>query len=168
MLILKVIGGFGGGWPPARWSSAAVRGEYLVGQFVDWLERGRHGGYKTPRGGLFEWVSCPNYFGVGETLEWLGWALMTWSRAGFGFFGILVLIWYPGWGQIVCGIWRSLERIIQRIGKLLFQLYIEIVYFKFELIQQCILFCTILMIEWINWKSAVYQDMHFQALNNLP
>lgn len=42
------------------------------------------GGYTIPKGGLFELVSCPNYFG--EILEWLGWALMTWSWAGFGFF----------------------------------------------------------------------------------
>ncbi|KAK3226215.1 hypothetical protein Dsin_006077 [Dipteronia sinensis] len=42
------------------------------------------GGYKVPRGGWFELVSCPNYFG--EILEWFGWALMTWSWVGFGFF----------------------------------------------------------------------------------
>lgn len=41
-------------------------------------------GYRVPRGGLFEFVSCPNYFG--EIVEWLGWAVMTWSWAGFGFF----------------------------------------------------------------------------------
>ena len=39
--------------------------------------------YKIPRGGLFEWVSCPNYFG--EILEWLGWAIATWSLAGLSF-----------------------------------------------------------------------------------
>lgn len=40
-------------------------------------------GYKLPRGGLYERVSCPNY--LGELLEWTGWALATWSLAGLSF-----------------------------------------------------------------------------------
>jgi steroid 5-alpha-reductase/3-oxo-5-alpha-steroid 4-dehydrogenase 1 len=40
-------------------------------------------GYKIPRGGLYERISCPNYFG--ELLEWCGWALATWSLAGLAF-----------------------------------------------------------------------------------
>lgn len=40
-------------------------------------------GYKIPRGGLFEIVSCPNY--LGEIIEWCGWALCTWSLPGLGF-----------------------------------------------------------------------------------
>ncbi len=40
-------------------------------------------GYKIPRGGLFRWVSSPNYFG--EILEWTGWAVATWSLAGLTF-----------------------------------------------------------------------------------
>ncbi len=37
-------------------------------------------GYKIPCGGLYRWVSCPNYFG--EILEWTGWAIATWSLPG--------------------------------------------------------------------------------------
>lgn len=40
--------------------------------------------YEIPQGGLYKYVSCPNY--LGELLEWLGWAIMTWSLAGLGFF----------------------------------------------------------------------------------
>lgn len=40
-------------------------------------------GYKIPKGGLFERVSCPNY--LGEMVEWTGWAIATWSLAGATF-----------------------------------------------------------------------------------
>jgi steroid 5-alpha-reductase len=46
--------------------------------------KGEGKGYVIPKGGFFEVVSCPNYFG--EIVEWFGWALMTWSWAGLGFF----------------------------------------------------------------------------------
>ena len=39
--------------------------------------------YSVPRGGLYRYVSCPNY--LGEMLEWLGWAVLTWSLAGAAF-----------------------------------------------------------------------------------
>lgn len=42
--------------------------------------------YKIPQGGLFRWITCPNYFG--EIIEWLGWAIATWSLAG-----LLFAIW---------------------------------------------------------------------------
>jgi protein-S-isoprenylcysteine O-methyltransferase Ste14 len=40
-------------------------------------------GYRIPRGGAFEWVSCPNY--LGEVVEWAGWAIATWSLPGLAF-----------------------------------------------------------------------------------
>lgn len=40
-------------------------------------------GYKIPRGGLYEWVSCPNY--LSEIVEWLGFALASWSLEGLAF-----------------------------------------------------------------------------------
>lgn len=40
-------------------------------------------GYRIPHGGLFRFVSCPNY--LGEIIEWTGWALATWSLSGAAF-----------------------------------------------------------------------------------
>lgn len=37
-----------------------------------------------PRGGFYNYVTSANYFG--EILEWFGWAILTWSMAGFVFF----------------------------------------------------------------------------------
>lgn len=41
-------------------------------------------GYRIPRGFLFDKVSCPNHFG--EMIEWLGFAILTWSLPATVFF----------------------------------------------------------------------------------
>ncbi len=33
---------------------------------------------------MYKYISSPNYFG--EIIEWAGWAILTWSSAGFVFF----------------------------------------------------------------------------------
>src|SRR4030042_3776173 len=40
-------------------------------------------GYEIPYGGLYRWISCPNYFG--EIVTWVGWAMATWSLPGLAF-----------------------------------------------------------------------------------
>jgi protein-S-isoprenylcysteine O-methyltransferase Ste14 len=47
------------------------------------LRRPGETGYQIPRGGMFRWVSNPNY--LGEIVQWTGWAIMTWSLAGLAF-----------------------------------------------------------------------------------
>lgn len=47
------------------------------------LRRPGETGYAIPRGGMFRWVSSPNY--LGEIIQWTGWAIMTWSLAGLAF-----------------------------------------------------------------------------------
>ena len=47
------------------------------------LRRPGDTGYRIPEGGLYRWVSCPNY--LGEMLAWTGWAIATWSLAGLAF-----------------------------------------------------------------------------------
>lgn len=44
----------------------------------------KNDGYQIPRGGLFEKISCPNFFG--EITEWLGYAILCWSLPAFSFF----------------------------------------------------------------------------------
>ena len=60
---------------------------WLANRFADRALRALRGpgesGYRIPEGGLFRWVSCPNY--LGESVQWIGWAAMTWSLAGAAF-----------------------------------------------------------------------------------
>ena len=39
--------------------------------------------YRIPYGGLYQWVSCPNY--LGEILVWIGWTITTWSPVAAAF-----------------------------------------------------------------------------------
>ncbi len=64
---------------------------FVAGGIINWwsdqillnLRKGGKKGYFIPRGGLFRWISCPNFFG--EILEWTGFAIMTWSPAALVF-----------------------------------------------------------------------------------
>ncbi len=47
------------------------------------LRQSAKNGYSIPTGGLFRYISCPNFFG--EILEWTGFAIMTWSPAALAF-----------------------------------------------------------------------------------
>jgi len=85
---------FSGGYPNSWLSSTKfIIGAtiFIVGFFVNrWADESLRTlrnpgefGYKVPYGGLFKWISCPNYFG--EILEWIGWAVATWSIPGLAF-----------------------------------------------------------------------------------
>ena len=56
-----------------RWADLKLRGLRKPGETI----------YRIPNGGLFKWISCPNYFG--EIIEWAGWALATWCLPGLAF-----------------------------------------------------------------------------------
>jgi len=47
------------------------------------LRKPSESGYKIPRGGMYRYVSCPNY--LGEVIEWTGFAVATWSISGLAF-----------------------------------------------------------------------------------
>ncbi|KAM5264605.1 3-oxo-5-alpha-steroid 4-dehydrogenase 1 [Ctenodactylus gundi] len=55
------------------------------------LRKPGESGYKIPRGGLFNYVTAANYFG--ETMEWCGFALASWSlpAAAFALFTFTIL-----------------------------------------------------------------------------
>ncbi len=65
---------------------------FVTGLIINWrsdalligLMKQDETGYKIPYGGLFKYVSCPNL--LGETIEWGGFAILTWSLPGLAFF----------------------------------------------------------------------------------
>ena len=63
-------------------------GGVLINQHADHVLRSLRGpgetGYRVPVGGLYRWVSCPNY--LGEIVEWLGFALAASTGAAWVFF----------------------------------------------------------------------------------
>ena len=85
------IGEYGADW---LWDPRFLAGAvlFLLGMAVNihsdnLLLKLRNSGaakYAVPQGGLFRYISCPNY--LGEIIEWAGWALATWSLAGLAFF----------------------------------------------------------------------------------
>ena len=57
---------------------------FLTGMIINrWADRSlialreQQQGYQIPKGGLFEYISCPNHFG--EIIEWVGFALIAWN-----------------------------------------------------------------------------------------
>jgi hypothetical protein len=59
----------------------------FINQFADKklisLRKGGKTGYFIPRGGLFNYISCPNFFG--EIVEWTGFAIMAWNFPALSF-----------------------------------------------------------------------------------
>ena len=61
---------------------------YTINQYHDRilirLRKGSQSGYQVPYGGLFRYVSCPNF--LGEIIEWGGFAVLCWSVPALSFF----------------------------------------------------------------------------------
>ncbi|NNC95117.1 MAG: DUF1295 domain-containing protein [Chitinophagales bacterium] len=64
---------------------------FIIGMVINWqsdnillnLRKPGEGGYKIPQGGLFKYVTSPNFFG--EIIEWTGFAIMVWSLPALSF-----------------------------------------------------------------------------------
>ena len=56
-----------------------IRSDYLIVS----LRKSKGPGYHIPNKFMHKYISAPNYFG--EIIEWLGWAVLTWSISGLVF-----------------------------------------------------------------------------------
>ena len=59
-----------------------IKSDYII---VD-MKKNKGPGYHIPDKFLYKYLSAPNYFG--EIIEWIGWAILTWSISG-----VVFLIW---------------------------------------------------------------------------
>jgi len=107
---LAVLVNIGNGYLNARWlytlgpgyaDSWLVDPRFIAGMVLFWagfavnkhsywilvnLRKPGETGYQIPRGGMYRFISCPNYFG--EIVQWGGWALMCFNIGGLAF-----LVW---------------------------------------------------------------------------
>lgn len=61
-------------------------------------------GHYLPKGGMFRYVSCANYFG--EFMEWVGFAILTWSLSG----AVFALWTFANLGPRADSIYKSYDR----------------------------------------------------------
>ena len=88
------LGSIGGEYPENWWYD----GRFIIGLLLfiagAWiniwsdnkllaLRKPGESGYHVPRGGMFEWVSCPNH--LGEIIEWTGFAILCWNLPALSF-----------------------------------------------------------------------------------
>jgi 3-oxo-5-alpha-steroid 4-dehydrogenase 1 len=88
--LFNFSGGYPNSWlmaPPFLLGAALFVAGLIVNRRSDRtlhaLRAAGEDGYEIPQGGLYRWISSPNYFG--EIVEWTGWAIGTWSLAGLSF-----------------------------------------------------------------------------------
>lgn len=73
---------------PGFWIGLAL---FIVGWWINFasdnillrLRKPNQTDYLIPTGGMFKWVSCPNFFG--EIILWCGWAILCWNLAALSF-----------------------------------------------------------------------------------
>lgn len=87
--LFTLSGGYPESWlrDPRFWLGCGLfLAGYAINRHADrilYRLRNNGQGYQIPHGGLYRWVSNPHY--LGEIVQWLGWAIATWSPAGAAF-----------------------------------------------------------------------------------
>jgi protein-S-isoprenylcysteine O-methyltransferase Ste14 len=66
-----------------------IRSDYIIVA----MKKRNGPGYHIPQTFLYKYLSAPNYFG--EIIEWLGWAILTWSISGVVFFIWVIANLFP-------------------------------------------------------------------------
>ena len=59
-----------------------IKSDYLINE----MKKNKGPGYHIPNKFLYKYISAPNYFG--EIIEWIGWAILTFSISG-----VVFLLW---------------------------------------------------------------------------
>lgn len=88
--LFEFSGGYSDEWLTS-WQFLTGTGLFVFGYIINRnadlilhnLRKPEESVYKVPYGGLYKWISCPNY--LGEILVWIGWAIATWSLPGLSF-----------------------------------------------------------------------------------